>query len=41
MKTMLLAFLAMFVIAVVADVAFDLIGFSTQDATSGAAVRTR
>ena len=41
MKTMLFAFLAMVVIAVGADVAFDLIGFSTQDATSGAAVRTR
>lgn len=41
MKTMLFAFLAMALIAVVADVAFDLIGFSTLDATSGAAVRTR
>ena len=39
MRTMLIAFLAMAVIAIGADVLLDLIGFSTQAVTSGPAVR--
>lgn len=40
MKAMLLAFLAIAVIAVGADVVLDNSGFSTREATSGAAVRS-
>ena len=40
MRAMLLAFLAMAVIAVGADILLDLIGFSTQAVTSGPAVRS-
>ncbi len=39
MKAMLVAFVAIAVITVGADVALDALGFSTQDATSGPAVR--
>ncbi len=39
MKTILIAFLAMAVIAVGADVLLDFIGYSTQAMTSGPAVR--
>ena len=39
MKAMLIAFAAIAAIAVGADIAFDLLGFSTQEATSGPAVR--
>ena len=39
MKTMLFAFAAIAVIAVGADVALDQIGFSSQERTSGPAVR--
>ena len=40
MRTMLIAFLALVVIAVGADVLLDLIGYSTQAVTSGPAVRS-
>ncbi|MDE0335074.1 MAG: hypothetical protein OXI64_08955 [Defluviicoccus sp.] len=40
MKTMLIAFLAMAVIAIGADILLDFIGFSTQALTSGPAVRS-
>ena len=40
MKTMLIAFLAMAVIAIGADILLDLAGFSTQAVTSGPAVRS-
>ncbi len=40
MRTMLIAFLAMVVIAVGADILLDLIGYSTQATTSGPAVRS-
>lgn len=39
MRAMLIAFLAMAVIAVVADLALDYSGFSTAEITAGAAVR--
>lgn len=39
MKPMLLAFLAIVVISVGADIALDRIGFSTQEQTAGDAVR--
>lgn len=39
MKAMLLAFLAIIVIAVGANLTLDKIGFSSQDKTSGSAVR--
>ena len=40
MRTMLIAFLAMVLIAVGADILLDLIGYSTQAITSGPAVRS-
>ncbi len=40
MKAMLIAFLAIVVIAVGADVALDYIGFSTREITSGPSVRS-
>ena len=40
MRAMLIAFLALVVIAVGADVLLDLIGYSTQAVTSGPAVRS-
>lgn len=40
MRTMLIAFVAMAVIAVGADILLDLIGYSTQTMTSGPAVRS-
>lgn len=40
MKAMLLAFLAIAVIAVGADVVLDNSGFSTRETTSGPAVRS-
>ena len=39
MKTMIVAFVAVFVIAIGADFALDNIGFSTEEQTSGDAVR--
>ncbi|MCY4500280.1 MAG: hypothetical protein OXE57_01775 [Alphaproteobacteria bacterium] len=39
MRAMLIAFLAMAVIAVVADLALDYSGFSTAEVTAGPAVR--
>lgn len=39
MKTMLLAFLTIVVLAVVADVGLDYVGLSTQDVTTGPNVR--
>ncbi len=39
MKTMIIAFVAVFVIAVGADYALEFSGFSTEDRTSGDAVR--
>lgn len=39
MKAMLIAFLAIAVISVGADIALDHLGFSTQETTSGPAVR--
>ncbi len=39
MKTMIVAFIAVFVIAIGADYALDFSGFSTEDRTSGDAVR--
>lgn len=39
MKSMFLAFLAIVVVAVVADVGLDYAGFSAQEATSGPSVR--
>ena len=39
MRAMFLAFLAIGVIAVVADVALDQIGFSSQELSAGPAVR--
>lgn len=39
MKSMFLAFVAIAAIAVAADVGLDYAGFSTQDVTSGPAVR--
>lgn len=39
MKAMLLAFLSIFVIAVIADLALDRAGFSTEQQTTGSSVR--
>ncbi len=39
MKAMLVAFLAIAVISVGADIALDYVGFSTQETTSGPSVR--
>ncbi len=39
MRAMLIAFLAMAVIAVIADLALDYSGFSTAETTAGPAVR--
>ncbi|MDZ4134388.1 MAG: hypothetical protein U1D06_02175 [Paracoccaceae bacterium] len=39
MKSMYLAFLAIAIIAVLADIALDQAGFSTQEVTSSASVR--
>ena len=40
MRAMLIAFLAIVVIAVGADILLDFIGYSTQAVTSGPAVRS-
>ena len=40
MKTMLIAFVAIAVIAIGADILLDFIGFSTEAMTSGPAVRS-
>jgi len=39
MKTMIAAFVALFVIAMAADLALDHAGFSTEEQTSGPTVR--
>lgn len=39
MKSMLIAFIAIIVIAIGADVVLDTIGFSAEDRTTGDAVR--
>jgi len=39
MKAMLIAFLAIVVISVGADIALDYLGFSTQETTAGPSVR--
>ena len=39
MKAMILAFLSIFVIAILADLALDRAGFSTEEQTTGRSVR--
>ena len=39
MKTMIVAFVAMFILAVGADMALEYAGYSTEEQTTGAAVR--
>ncbi|MDE2790955.1 MAG: hypothetical protein OXI81_11090 [Paracoccaceae bacterium] len=39
MRAMIIAFAAIFVVAICADLGLDHIGFSTEDRTTGTAVR--